>query len=203
MYEEKYHDTLENLVSKRTAQTLKHQICRGLSNITAGTIKQIQAVVDANLIPALVKTAKTWDGRVGVGTHVPGDDDATRPAPPKTLDWSVRKEAGYALANAVSGGVGKDSTVTIRTALQTEPVVTALCDVALTAMEMRIVDAVNVSLSNSKIYFVANFAVDDVAVIIVVRGAGFFLLLASSFPALTLARICNQLMFQNYFLTTL
>lgn len=180
MYEEKYHDTLENLVSKRTAQTLKHQICRGLSNITAGTIKQIQAVVDANLIPALVKTAKTWDGV-----------------------WSVRKEAGYALANAVSGGVGKDSTVTIRTALQTEPVVTALCDVAVTAMEMRIVDAVNVSLSNSKIYFVANFAVDDVAVIIVVRGAGFFLLLASSFPALTLARICNQLMFQNYFLTTL
>lgn len=55
------------------------EACWAVSNITAGTSEQIQAVLDANFLPALI--------------HVLQHDEQP-----------VRKEALWAVANATSGG---------------------------------------------------------------------------------------------------
>jgi importin subunit alpha-1 len=65
-------------------KNLRKECCWTISNITAGTKKQIQAVCDANIIPHLVKLVNS------------------------TVEFDIRKEAAWALCNAASGG-GSDT----------------------------------------------------------------------------------------------
>ncbi len=60
-------------------ESLRKEACWTISNITAGNRDQIQAVLDANLIPPLLKILE--DG-----------------------DFKTRKEAAWAISNATSGG---------------------------------------------------------------------------------------------------
>ena len=61
-------------------QSLRKEACWTISNITAGSKEQIQAVIDANIIPPLVDKVRN------------GEPD-------------VRKEAAWAIANATSGAL--------------------------------------------------------------------------------------------------
>lgn len=59
--------------------SLRKEACWTISNITAGNRSQIQAVLDANIIPPLL--------RILVSS-----------------DFKTRKEAAWAISNATSGG---------------------------------------------------------------------------------------------------
>ena len=85
--------------------TLIKEICWGISNITAGTQLQIQAVIDANLIALLVDRA--LDKR----------------------NWSTQKEAAIAIANAVAGSGAASSALQT---LASSGCVRALCSFAAT-----------------------------------------------------------------------
>lgn len=63
-------------------KSIKKEACWTLSNITAGTKEQIQAVFDANLVAPLVKLLAT-------------------------AEYDIKKEASWAISNATSGGTAE------------------------------------------------------------------------------------------------
>eukprot|EP00955_Chlamydomonas_euryale_P065184 359170-Chlamydomonas_euryale.AAC.10 len=70
---------LMNLLINNLKRSIKKEACWTLSNITAGTKEQIQAVFDANLVAPLVKLLAT-------------------------AEYDIKKEAAWAISNATSGG---------------------------------------------------------------------------------------------------
>jgi importin subunit alpha-2 len=68
-----------HLLSTTTKEAIRKEVCWTISNITAGNRQQIQAVIDANIIPALIDVM----GRA---------------------EFKTRKEAAWAITNAASGG---------------------------------------------------------------------------------------------------
>jgi importin subunit alpha-6/7 len=58
---------------------IRKEACWTISNITAGNKSQIQAVIDANIIPPLIMLLST-------------------------AEFDIRKEAAWAISNATSGG---------------------------------------------------------------------------------------------------
>ena len=71
---------LLHLVTSNQKKSIKKETCWTLSNITAGTKEQIQAVIDANIIPPLVQLLSY-------------------------AEFDIKKEAAWALSNATSGGM--------------------------------------------------------------------------------------------------
>jgi importin subunit alpha-1 len=70
---------LLSLLSTHHKKSIKKEACWTISNITAGTKEQIQAVIDAGLIPHLVHLLAAGE-------------------------FDIKKEAAWAISNATSGG---------------------------------------------------------------------------------------------------
>lgn len=62
--------------------TIKKEACWTISNIAAGNRQQIQAVIDANIFPILIKIMQT-------------------------SDFKTKKEAAWAITNATSSGTAE------------------------------------------------------------------------------------------------
>jgi importin subunit alpha-1 len=60
-------------------ESIIKEACWTISNIAAGNVEQIQAVIDANIFPILIKILST-------------------------AEFKTRKEAAWAITNATSGG---------------------------------------------------------------------------------------------------
>ena len=67
------------LLTNNHKKSIKKEACWTISNITAGNKDQIQAVIDANIIPPLVSLLAT-------------------------AEFDIKKEAAWAISNATSGG---------------------------------------------------------------------------------------------------
>jgi importin subunit alpha-1 len=67
------------LLTRNHKKSIKKEACWTISNITAGNKDQIQAVIDANIIPPLVSLLAT-------------------------AEFDIKKEAAWAISNATSGG---------------------------------------------------------------------------------------------------
>jgi importin subunit alpha-1 len=70
---------LQTLLSTHHKKSIKKEACWTISNITAGTKEQIQAVFEANLFTPLIKLLAT-------------------------SEYDIKKEAAWAISNATSGG---------------------------------------------------------------------------------------------------
>ena len=70
---------LQPLLSPHHSRSVKKEACWTLSNITAGSVGQIQAVIDAAIFPPLIANLAS-------------------------ADFVVKREAVWVVANAVSGG---------------------------------------------------------------------------------------------------
>lgn len=70
---------LKHMLDNHPKKSIKREVCWTLSNITAGSQNQIQAVLDASIIDSLIM-------------HM------------KEAEFDVRKEAAWAIANATSSG---------------------------------------------------------------------------------------------------
>jgi Atypical Arm repeat/Armadillo/beta-catenin-like repeat len=70
---------LLNLLTTGHKKSIKKEACWTISNITAGTKEQIQAVIDATIVPPLVHLLAT-------------------------AEFDIKKEAAWAISNATSGG---------------------------------------------------------------------------------------------------
>ncbi|CAG9460475.1 unnamed protein product [Pedinophyceae sp. YPF-701] len=70
---------LRNLLMSSTKKNIRKEACWTISNITAGTVPQIGAVIEANIVPVLVEMLSR-----------------------ETFD--IKKEVAWAISNATSGG---------------------------------------------------------------------------------------------------
>ncbi|KAL5072516.1 hypothetical protein RYX36_011500 [Vicia faba] len=68
-----------NLLANNYKKSIKKEACWTLSNITAGNTQQIQAVIDANIIPPLVALFQN-------------------------VEFDIKKEVAWAIFNATSDG---------------------------------------------------------------------------------------------------
>lgn len=98
---------------------LRKEACWTISNITAGNCAQIQAVIDANIIPPLINILQ----------HA---------------DFKTRKEACWAISNATSGGLNKPEQIKY---LVSQGCIKPLCDL-LVCMDNKIIQVALDGLEN-------------------------------------------------------
>ena len=98
---------------------IRKEACWTISNITAGSPPQIQAVIDANIIPPLINILQHGD-------------------------FKTRKEACWAISNATSGGLQEPSQIRY---LVSQGCIKPLCDL-LTMMDNKIIQVALDGLDN-------------------------------------------------------
>ncbi|CAI0469901.1 unnamed protein product [Linum tenue] len=79
MIEHQVLPCLLNLLSNNHKKSIKKEACWTISNITAGNVNQIQAVIEAGIISPLVQLLQS-------------------------AEFEIKKEAAWAISNATSGG---------------------------------------------------------------------------------------------------
>ncbi|KAF7339547.1 Importin subunit alpha [Mycena sanguinolenta] len=98
---------------------IRKEACWTISNITAGSPPQIQAIIDANIIPPLINILQN-------------------------ADFKTKKEACWAISNATSGGLQEPSQIRY---LVSQGCIKPLCDL-LTMMDNKIIQVALDGLDN-------------------------------------------------------